>query len=125
MIRIIEGYTEEVVPHYDESQPEGLWEFFHRHRFWYRLDEGSEPVQVTPVMIFDQFEEIFTLQRDPAKVEGFFAEFASLLNNICPQHLLFSTVEVEETKPAVDRCCSGGWQTQRRILQPWQDPSEE
>ena len=101
MIRIIEGYTEEVVPHYDESQPEGLWEFFHRHRFWYRLDEGSEPVQVTPVMIFDQFEEIFTLQRDPAKVEGFFAEFASLLNNICPQHLLFSTVEVEETKPAV------------------------
>lgn len=101
MIRIIEGYTEEVVPHYDESQPEGLWEFFHRHRFWYSLDEGSEPVQVTPVMIFDQFEEIFTLQRDPAKVEGFFAEFASLLNNICPQHLLFSTVEVEETKPAV------------------------
>lgn len=101
MIRIIEGYTEEVVPHYDESQPEGLWEFFHRHRFWYRLDEGAEPVQVTPVIIFDQFEEIFTLQRNPAKVEGFFAEFASLLNNICPQHLLFSTVEVEEAKPVV------------------------
>ena len=99
IIRIIEGYMEEVVPHYDESQPEGLWEFFHRHRFWYRFDEDSEPVQVAPVIIFDQFEEIFTLQKDHAKVEGFFAELAGLLNNICPQYLLFSTVEVEEAKP--------------------------
>lgn len=99
IIRIIEGYMEEVAPHYDESQPEGLWEFFHRHRFWYRFDEDSEPVQVAPVIIFDQFEEIFTLQKDHAKVEGFFAELAGLLNNICPQYLLFSTVEVEETKP--------------------------
>lgn len=101
IIRIVEGYAEEVVPHYDESQPEGLWEFFHRHRFMYKLSEESEPVQVAPVIIFDQFEEIFSPTVAAAKVEGFFAEFASLLNNICPQHLLFSTVEEEESKPLV------------------------
>ena len=98
IIRFVEGYTEEVVPHDENSKPEGLWEFFHRHIFWYRLNEDHEPVQIFPALVFDQFEEIFTLQKDRAKVETFFAELASLINNICPQHLLSSTVKVDETQ---------------------------
>lgn len=96
MLKIVEGFVEEVVPHYDENAPEGLWEFFHRHRFYYRLYPEAESEQVIPVLIFDQFEEIFTLQKNQDKVSDFFVELASLINNICPKHLLYSTVEVED-----------------------------
>lgn len=97
MLKIVEGYSDEVVPHYDDAAQEGLWEFFHRHRFYYKLNDEADPEQVVPVLIFDQFEEIFTLQKSAEKVEAFFRELASLINNICPKHLLYSTVEVEDT----------------------------
>ena len=96
MLKIVEGFDEEVVPHYDDKAPEGLWEFFHRHRFYYKLYPEAESEQVIPVLIFDQFEEIFTLQKNQDKVNEFFGELASLINNICPKHLLYSTVEVED-----------------------------
>ena len=37
----------------------GLWDFFHRNQF---LNDNGSPV--TPVVVLDQFEEIFTLQSD-------------------------------------------------------------
>lgn len=94
----VEGYAKVTAERYDTSVEEGLWEFFHRHEFFYRLDEQSEEQSVAPVLIFDQFEEIFTLQKDISKTDAFFNELASLLNNICPKHLLQDTVEVSERK---------------------------
>lgn len=101
IIQIIEGYVEEVVPRYNTSHPEGLWEFFHRHKFYYKTSETAEPQQISPVLVFDQFEEIFHTQKEQSKVEEFFKELAALLNNICPEYLLQSTVDVEEVNPAI------------------------
>lgn len=94
----VEGYVRVTSERYDTSVEEGLWEFFHRHEFFYRLDGQSGEQAVAPVLIFDQFEEIFTLQKDTSKTDAFFNELASLLNNICPKHLLQDTVEVSERK---------------------------
>ena len=94
------GFEHEVVKRYDEKIPEGLWEFFHRYEFGYRLNEEADVQYIAPVLIFDQFEEIFTLQKDNEKIEDFFNELASLLNNICPEYLLQDTVEVSDREVA-------------------------
>lgn len=92
----VEGFAYEVVVRYDDKIPEGLWEFFHRHEFGYKLNEDEDVRHIAPVLVFDQFEEIFTLQKDSNKVAAFFDELASLLNNICPEYLLQDTVEVSD-----------------------------
>ena len=102
MVKFIEGYIEEVVPKFDQFSIESLWEFFHRHKFYYKVEENGVPVQVAPVLIFDQFEEIFTSEKNNDKVIGLFSELASLINNICPQHLLSSTVVVDDTPDVIN-----------------------
>lgn len=92
----VEGFDVEVVARYDDKTPEGLWEFFHRHEFGYKLNEDEDVRHIAPVLVFDQFEEIFTLQKDSEKIADFFDELASLLNNICPEYLLQDTVEVSD-----------------------------
>ena len=64
---------------------EGLWSFFHRRdaEFWSAINRP-----VTPVVVFDQFEEIFTLdQQDEAAQERsaeFLVELADLVENRPP-----------------------------------------
>lgn len=84
---VVSGYKEETVPVVNEHA-EGLWEYFHRHRFFYKPVGEEEPVQITPVLVFDQFEELFTLQDDRAKMLSLFKELESLLNDVCPDELL-------------------------------------
>lgn len=65
---------------------ETLWEFFH-HREDQLLD--PEGKVVTPVLVFDQFEELFTLggAADPEtrrRAGGFIAELADLVENRTP-----------------------------------------
>lgn len=93
--QIVEGYKEEVVSAYHEGS-ETMWEYFHRHRFYYQLNENEAPCLISPVLVFDQFEEIFTLQKDERLMKDFFVELSSLLNNICPDYLLQPTIEVNE-----------------------------
>lgn len=93
-IRPVKGYLKVVVPAADPAH-EGMWEFFHRHHFCYRDSEGMEQ-QVVPVLVFDQFEEIFTLQKSERAMRLFFEEFASLLNNICPEELMRRSEPTEE-----------------------------
>lgn len=95
----VEGYQEEIVPVYRKDKEESMWEYFHRFKFYYKLNEEDEPHEIIPVLIFDQFEEIFTLQKEESRVKGFFEEFAALLNNICPDYLLQPTVEAESEQP--------------------------
>jgi len=62
---------------------ETLWEYFHREPLWR---------SVTPILIFDQFEEIFTLARKSTRfgtdeLEVFWQELADLIENSIPESL--------------------------------------
>ncbi len=88
----IEGRYEELAPARDN---ESLWEIFHRHKFY---DESNNVIQ--PVLVFDQFEEIFTREKDQEKVTSFFEELADLINNVVPETLC-TISDVNITKSAV------------------------
>ena len=62
-----------------------LWEYFHTHRFNKTKEEKSKLV-----VIFDQFEEIFTLQNNAAIKGQFFKELGDVLNNVMPKGLIES-----------------------------------
>lgn len=74
----------------DKSEKETLWEFF--HRIEYRDRQGC---LVKPLIVFDQFEEIFTLETDKKKVNRFFRQLADLINNVMPEDLSGKSSEVE------------------------------
>lgn len=61
---------------------ESLWEFFHRNEFY-----DAQGNRIRPLILFDQFEEIFTLEKDKKKVRSFFAELADLLNGVVPDYI--------------------------------------
>lgn len=67
----------------------GLWDFFHRHQFF---DSDGSPV--TPVIVLDQFEEIFTLTQVEHKtdVQAFFSELADVLNDVKPDRVIEAEV---------------------------------
>ena len=60
-----------------------LWEYFHTHSFNKRKEEKSKLV-----VIFDQFEEIFTLQNNSATKSQFFKELGDVLNDVMPKGLI-------------------------------------
>lgn len=80
----------------EKTQDETLWEFFHRVEF--RDREGG---LIKPLVVFDQFEEIFTLENNPVKVKEFFGELADLINNVKPDKLS-SKVGTEKTDKKSD-----------------------
>jgi roadblock/LC7 domain-containing protein len=73
-----------------ESPPvqdgETLWEYFHRKGadFW-----NARNRVMTPVLVFDQFEEVFTLGRDnparAAEIKEIISELADLIEGHCPE----------------------------------------
>ena len=65
-----------------DTDKESLYEFFHRHTF-----HNSDGERIKLLVIFDQFEEIFSLQTDESAKKRFFAELADFLNDIMPAHL--------------------------------------
>ncbi|MBO4906248.1 MAG: ATP-binding protein [Bacteroidaceae bacterium] len=71
-----------------DVERESLYEFFHRHTFH---DGSGERIKL--LIIFDQFEEIFTLQDEPSRRKRFFRELADLLNDIVPTYLQTEVVE--------------------------------
>ncbi|MBR3408369.1 MAG: hypothetical protein IKG86_05975 [Paludibacteraceae bacterium] len=78
-----------------EGHEESLWEFMHRHSF---LDPVTdEPTR--PLIVLDQFEEIFTLQKDEKKKLAFFAELADMLNGVTPQYI----VEAQSTNTSAEK----------------------
>ena len=83
-----------------DPEKESLYEFFHRYTF--QADNGE---RIKLLIIFDQFEEIFTLQADEAKKKRFFAELADFLNDIMPselQHEVVNKSDVQEEVKVVD-----------------------
>ena len=65
----------------DRWKNASLWEFFHNPNL-----RPNRLAKAPPVVIFDQFEEIFTLgaQRPRAEIEGFATELADLVENRPP-----------------------------------------
>ncbi|MFR1237027.1 MAG: hypothetical protein ACLSC9_12010 [Barnesiella sp.] len=98
------GSIEELVPVIRPGE-ESLWEFFHRHIF---RDEKNE--RIFPLIVIDQFEEIFTLEKDRNKISRFFDELADLLNGIVPDYILqsqpsdYNNEKVKETDGSDTYC---------------------
>lgn len=61
------------------TEEETLWEYFHRAQYW-----DANVRLLTPVLIIDQFEEIFTLGQNDERVEPFLTELADLIENRIP-----------------------------------------
>ena len=78
-------------------ESESFYEYFHRHTF-----HNIKGDRIKLLIIFDQFEEIFTLQDDIRKKKLFFSDLADLLNDIMPNDLQvkvdFTTEFQEEIK---------------------------
>jgi hypothetical protein len=62
---------------YVPGLPESLWSFFKTAEFW------REDLLLTPVLILDQFEELFTLQSEPARAH-FLDQLSYLTRGVRP-----------------------------------------
>lgn len=76
---------------------ESIYEFFHRHIF--RRPSGE---RIKLLIIFDQFEEIFTLQEKESVKKEFFAELADFLNDILPTYLQTEELKEDEFDESKD-----------------------
>lgn len=65
-----------------DAEKESLYEYFHRHTF-----HSPDGRKLKLLLIFDQYEEIFTLQTDERKKKAFFSQLADMLNDIMPSEL--------------------------------------
>lgn len=72
----------ELLPAIDEEN-ENLWEFMHRHTF-----HNNDGIECTPLLVFDQFEEIFTLQKNESIKRDFFRQLGNLLNDVKPSYIV-------------------------------------
>ncbi|WP_339743718.1 transporter substrate-binding domain-containing protein [uncultured Rubinisphaera sp.] len=62
------------------TEQETLWEYLYRVELWNQDNE-----LVTPVLVIDQFEEIFTLGDGRTETEEFLLEFADIVEKRIPQ----------------------------------------
>ncbi len=72
----------EVLPPIDEKT-ETLWEYLHRNIFF---DANGNRTQL--LIVFDQFEEVFTLQQNEKVKRAFFEEIADLINDVTPLYII-------------------------------------
>ena len=71
-----------------------LWSFFKTVEFW----RGD--LLLTPVLIIDQFEELFTLQSEGAR-EAFLSELSYLVRGVPPPSQLQPDSQLDETPPPI------------------------
>ena len=89
--------------HVEAAQPAGkesLWSFFHRRdvEFW-----SGRNRPVTPVIVFDQFEEIFTLGQESGESRARSAAFLSELGDLVENRPPSAVTEELEAEPTVAR----------------------
>ncbi|NNE78123.1 MAG: hypothetical protein HKN31_13755, partial [Pricia sp.] len=65
-----------------ENDEQSIWEFFQSNVFW-----SKDNFPLTPMIVIDQFEEIFTLARNKKTVDSFFEELFDLVNNYIPRYV--------------------------------------
>jgi len=81
----------------NKTLQETLWEFFHRVEYY---NENGE--RIIPLLVFDQFEEIFTLENDVKKVNNFFRQMADVINNVMPDYLATSNTSDNSQQQNID-----------------------
>ena len=59
-----------------------LWEYLHCNEFW-----TKENYPITPLIVIDQFEELFTLCKDRSKQLDFFEQISDLCDNRLPMYI--------------------------------------
>lgn len=59
-----------------------LWEYFHAAAFWSARND-----ELHPLLVFDQFEEIFTLGQEDPRQKGFLRQLADLVENRVPREV--------------------------------------
>ncbi len=79
---------------YVPGLPESLWSFFKSAEFW----RGD--LLLTPVLVLDQFEELFTLQSEQARAH-FLDQLSYLTRGVRPPSATPSVAELSEHPPAV------------------------
>jgi WD40 repeat protein len=79
------------------SANETLWEYFRRVRHFTATEEkGKKPV--TPVLVFDQFEEIFTIGKDHKEIDKIIEELYWLVEDQFPPELTKQALEDNDKK---------------------------
>jgi tetratricopeptide (TPR) repeat protein len=76
---IREALHEQAVEALEPTEEETLWEYFHRAQIW-----NEKNRLLTPLLVFDQFEEVFTLGRGDERVTPFLTEISDLIENRIP-----------------------------------------
>jgi hypothetical protein len=79
---------------YVSGLPESLWSFFKTAEFW----RGD--LLLTPVLVLDQFEELFTLQSEQARAH-FLDQLSYLTRGVRPPSATPAAEELSEHAPAV------------------------
>ena len=90
------GQKKELCPVVPNDAGESLWEYFHRHVFYNDLGE-----EIQPVIVFDQFEEIFTLCKEEETRRNFFDQLADLINDVPPSYI-YTSVEKDDKVDSED-----------------------
>src|SRR5690606_28624866 len=90
----------------EPSGPLSLWRYARRreHRFW-----GPGGRLVTPLLVFDQFEEIFAKTRSEAawkEIEAFFRDLADTISGAPPEWLVQCDGEPGETSEGAEPSAS-------------------
>jgi tetratricopeptide (TPR) repeat protein len=75
----------------------GLWEFFKTSLIW------QEETLLTPVLVFDQFEEVFTLTKDRDLRRQLAREIGSLLQSGYPDRLVERMMKVDPDRRLSDQ----------------------
>ena len=94
VLETIPGEAERQGIEYVPGLPESLWSFFKSAEFW----RGD--LLLTPVLVLDQFEELFTLQSEPARAH-FLDQLSYLTRGVRPPSATPSAEELSEHPPAV------------------------
>jgi hypothetical protein len=94
VLETIPGEAERQAIEYVPGLPESLWSFFKTAEFW----RGD--LLLTPVLVLDQFEELFTLQSEPARAH-FLDQLSYLTRGVRPPTATASAEELSEHAPAV------------------------
>jgi len=77
---VLQAVADHAVDAPPPQEDETLWEYFHRARFW---DQRNN--LLTPILVMDQFEELFTLGRSGKRADALIAELEDLVENRIPE----------------------------------------
>lgn len=61
--------------------------------------EKEELVRMTPVLVFDQFEEVFTNPESQIWTSNFFKWLEEISTDVCPQRIISAISEIEDDMP--------------------------